>query len=143
VKLAYQNVQDQQRLTWPATFVVARAYLDQTRALTRLAADRIGAARSALAGAELGRAGRRATLTTLATSSTAMRGAPRRSEGPHAGSSGTGDPMNARLSLVLTSCLELPCWPPRDGAFRRTAAVAETPFSGFVIQRGNHLGSSC
>jgi len=67
VKLAYQNVQDQQRLTWPATFVVARAYLDQLERSHGLAADRIGAARSALAGAERGRAGRRATLATLAT----------------------------------------------------------------------------
>src|SRR3989442_8344671 len=67
VKLAYQNVQDQQRVTWPASFVVARAYLDQLERSHGLAADRIGAARSALASAELGRAGRRATLTTLAT----------------------------------------------------------------------------
>jgi hypothetical protein len=67
VRLAYQNVQDQQRLTWPATFVVARAYLDQLERSHGLVADRIGAARSALASAELGRGGRRATLTTLAT----------------------------------------------------------------------------
>ena len=67
VKLAYQNVQDQQRLTWPATFVVARAYLDQLERSHGLAVNRISAARAALASAELSRGGRRGTLTTLAT----------------------------------------------------------------------------
>jgi hypothetical protein len=68
VKLAYQNVQDQQRLTWPATFVVARAYLDQLDRSRGLAADRIGAARSILASAERrSRDARRSMLTTLAT----------------------------------------------------------------------------
>src|SRR5437763_5271304 len=52
VKLAYQNVQGQQRLTWPASFVVARAYLDQLDRSRGLAADRIGAVRTALASAE-------------------------------------------------------------------------------------------
>jgi hypothetical protein len=68
VKLAYQNVQDQQRLTWPATFVVARAYLDQLERSKGLATDRIGAARSILARAERGsRAARQSMLRTLAT----------------------------------------------------------------------------
>ena len=68
VKLAYENVQDQQRLTWPASFVVARAYLDQLERSRGLAADRIGAARTGLASAERASgAGRRTTLTTLAT----------------------------------------------------------------------------
>ncbi len=68
VKLAYQNVQDQQRLTWPASFVVARAYVDQLERSKGLATDRIGAARSILASAETrSRAARRSMLTTLAT----------------------------------------------------------------------------
>lgn len=67
VKLAYQNVQDQQRMTWPATFVVARAYLDQLERSRGLAASRISAARAALASAERARGGRRAALNTLVT----------------------------------------------------------------------------
>ena len=68
VKLAYQNVQGQQRLTWPASFVVARAYLDQLDRSRGLAAERIGAVRTALATAERATgAGRRTALTTLAT----------------------------------------------------------------------------
>src|SRR5436853_1701787 len=66
VKLAYQNVQDQQRLTWPATFVVARAYLDHRERSHGLAADRIGAAASALADPERGRAGPVAPFSPIA-----------------------------------------------------------------------------
>ncbi len=68
VKVAYQNVQDQQHMTWPASFVVARAYLDQLERSRGLAAGRIGAARTALANAERASGqGRRAALATLAT----------------------------------------------------------------------------
>jgi len=68
VKLAYQNVQDQQRLTWPASFVVARAYVDQLDRSHGLAAARVSAARTTLANAERASgAGRRTALTTLAT----------------------------------------------------------------------------
>src|SRR5713101_2968842 len=68
VKFAYQNVQDQQRATWPASFVVARAYLDQLERSKGLTTDRIGAARSILASAETrSRDARRTMLTTLAT----------------------------------------------------------------------------
>ncbi|HKW41611.1 MAG TPA: hypothetical protein VJN39_10195, partial [Gemmatimonadales bacterium] len=67
VKLSYQNVQDQQRVTWPASFVVARAYVDQLERSHGLAADRVGAVRSALASAEQASGGRRrSALTTLA-----------------------------------------------------------------------------
>src|SRR5205814_6649702 len=67
VKLAYQNVQDQQRLTWPASFVVARAYVDQLDRSHGLAAARVSAARTALANAErASAAGRRTALTSLA-----------------------------------------------------------------------------
>ncbi len=68
VKVAYQNVQDQQHMTWPASFVVARAYLDQLERSRGLAAGRIGAVRTALASAERASGhGRRAALATLAT----------------------------------------------------------------------------
>jgi len=68
VKVAYQNVQEQQRLTWPASFVVARAYLDQLERSRGLAVDRITAVRSALGSAEgLPVSRRRTTLNALAT----------------------------------------------------------------------------
>jgi len=67
VKVTYQNVQDQQRATWPASFVVARAYLDQLERSRGLAADRIAATRTALASAERASGQRRrSALTTLA-----------------------------------------------------------------------------
>src|SRR5207247_3456672 len=46
------NVQDQPRLVWPPSFVVARAYLDQLARSNGLAGARMAAARNALAGAE-------------------------------------------------------------------------------------------
>jgi hypothetical protein len=68
VKLTYQNVQDQQRVTWPASFVVARAYLDQLERSKGLAADRITAVRAALGTAETATVQkRRTTLNALAT----------------------------------------------------------------------------
>ncbi|HYU89405.1 MAG TPA: hypothetical protein VE966_03110, partial [Gemmatimonadales bacterium] len=48
----YLNAQDQQQLVWPASFVVARAYLDQLARSNGLAPDKLSAARTALAGAE-------------------------------------------------------------------------------------------
>ncbi|HWC75247.1 MAG TPA: hypothetical protein VG454_15030, partial [Gemmatimonadales bacterium] len=68
VKLPYQNVQDQQKLSWPASFVVARAYVDQLERSKGLAADRVSAVRSALRNAEgMTGARRRNTLNALAT----------------------------------------------------------------------------
>jgi len=64
VKVASHNPQDQQRLTWPASFVVARAYLDQLERSRGLSADRISAARTMLASAE--RTTSRAALVSLA-----------------------------------------------------------------------------
>jgi hypothetical protein len=63
----YLNAQDQQKLVWPASFVVARAYLDQLERSNGLPAARISAARAALARAEKasGQA-RRDALTQLA-----------------------------------------------------------------------------
>jgi hypothetical protein len=63
-----ENVQDQQRLVWPANVVVARAYLDQLERGNGLASARITAVRGELTRAErqTGRA-RTTTLTRLAT----------------------------------------------------------------------------
>ena len=51
-RLDYLNVQGQQRYEWPATFALARAYLDQLERDGGLAADRIADAREALDEAE-------------------------------------------------------------------------------------------
>jgi len=68
VKLSYQNVQDQQRATWPASFVVARAYVDQLERSKGLPAARLAAVRTALTNAERARGtARRTALNTLAT----------------------------------------------------------------------------
>jgi hypothetical protein len=64
----YLNAQDQQKLVWPASAVVARAYLDQLARTNGLTADKISAARTALARAEtLSGQQRRDALTQLAT----------------------------------------------------------------------------
>ncbi len=52
VHVDYLNVQDQQRVSWPASFVVAGAYLDQLARSNGLAAGKVADARSALARAE-------------------------------------------------------------------------------------------
>jgi hypothetical protein len=67
VHFDFLNVQDQPKLVWPASFVVARAYVDQLERSHGLAAARIAAVRAALAGAER-QAGpaRRDALTALA-----------------------------------------------------------------------------
>ncbi len=68
VHFDYLNVQDQPKLVWPASFVVARAYLDQLARSNGLAPDKVAAARSALARAEqLSGQPRRDALTQLAT----------------------------------------------------------------------------
>ena len=68
VKQPYWNTQDQQKLVWPTTFVLARAYLDQLARTNGLPAAQIDSARTALAKAEKGNAkDRHASLTELAT----------------------------------------------------------------------------
>jgi len=63
------NVQCQPHYVWPASFVVARAFVDQLERSKGLSAERITAVRDALANAEKAAGGaRRAALTTLATS---------------------------------------------------------------------------
>ncbi len=62
------NVQDQPKLVWPASFVVARAYLDQLERSNGLARDRVSATRSELTRAEgLSGQARQDALTLLAT----------------------------------------------------------------------------
>ena len=71
VHLDYFNTQDQPKLTWPASVVVARAYVDQLERSNGLSADRVKAVRQALDRAEkaTGQA-RRTALQQLATSLT-------------------------------------------------------------------------
>jgi len=67
VHFDYLNVQDQPKLVWPASFVVARAYLDQLARSNGLAPEKVSATRNALARAErLSAQQRRAALTQLA-----------------------------------------------------------------------------
>ena len=66
--LDYLNVQDQPHYTWPATFSLARAYVDQLERSNGLSADRVAATRQALDGAEHASGGaRRSALTKLAS----------------------------------------------------------------------------
>jgi len=52
IRVAELNVQDQQKFTWPASFVVSRAYVDQLQRSSGLSVARITAVRAALAAAE-------------------------------------------------------------------------------------------
>jgi hypothetical protein len=67
VHFDYFNTQGQQKIVWPATFALARAYVDQLGRNNGLAADKVAATRTGLARAEqqTGQA-RRAALTQLA-----------------------------------------------------------------------------
>jgi hypothetical protein len=68
----YLNAQDQQKLVWPASFVVARAYVDQLARSKGLSAARIAAARDGLRRAERARGqARQAELRRLAAQLTA------------------------------------------------------------------------
>jgi hypothetical protein len=68
VHLDYLNAQGQPKFVWPASFALARAYLDQLARGNGMAADRIAAVRSALAAAESQTgAARSSALTTLGT----------------------------------------------------------------------------
>ncbi len=68
VHLDFFNAQDQPKLTWPASFVVARAYVDQLERSKGLSAARLNVVRQELARAEKSQgAARRGALTQLAT----------------------------------------------------------------------------
>ncbi len=67
VQVAELNVQNQQRIVWPAKLVVAKAYLDQLERSQALPADQIAAMRSAIQSAERSRLTRgRAKLLSFA-----------------------------------------------------------------------------
>ena len=67
VQFDWENVQDQPKFVWPASFALSGAYIDQLERDRGLSADRIAAVRSGLTRAE-GMAGsqRRGALTKLA-----------------------------------------------------------------------------
>ena len=68
VKMDYYNVQDQQMFKWPASFALAKAYVDQLERSKGLAAARIQATRDAIAAAEKATGAQRSSaLTALAT----------------------------------------------------------------------------
>src|SRR5881396_1764438 len=68
VHFDYLNVQGQQKMAWPASFAVSRAYLDQLARSNGLTPEKVAAVRAALAGAEkLQGPQRRDALTHLAT----------------------------------------------------------------------------
>ena len=67
VHFDYLNTQGQPKLVWPASFALARAYLDQLERSKGLTAARIAAARLSLSAAEaMSGAGRRDALNALA-----------------------------------------------------------------------------
>jgi hypothetical protein len=59
VRVAELNVQNQQRIEWPARLVVAKAYLDQLERSRALPADQIAAVRNAIQSAESSHPNRR------------------------------------------------------------------------------------
>jgi hypothetical protein len=68
VRFDFLNVQSQPRFVWPASFALARAYVDQLERSNGLVAAKITATRAALGTAEgLSGARRRTALTQLAT----------------------------------------------------------------------------
>jgi hypothetical protein len=68
VKLDYLNAQGQPKFVWPATFALARAYVDQLERSNGMSAARIASLRQELTNAEnLSGAPRRDALTRLAT----------------------------------------------------------------------------
>jgi hypothetical protein len=68
VRLEFFNAQEQPKLTWPASFALSRAYLDQLERNSGLAADKIASARAELTRAEgLSGQPRKDALSTLAT----------------------------------------------------------------------------
>jgi len=64
----YLNVQGQQKMVWPPSFSLSRAYLDQLERNSGLASDKIASTRAALAAAEkLSGQARKDALSKLAT----------------------------------------------------------------------------
>jgi hypothetical protein len=66
VKFDYLNTQGQRKIVWPPSFALSGAYVDQLERSHGLGADRIGALRTALSGAQKASgAARRDALTQL------------------------------------------------------------------------------
>ena len=70
VQVSELNVQNQQKLEWPAKLIVAKAYVDQLQRSQALPSDRIAALQKAMTDAEKSHMGKkqRAKLTELADS---------------------------------------------------------------------------
>jgi hypothetical protein len=69
VHMDYFNTQGQAHFTWPATFALARAYVDQLERSRGLSAGRIAAVRQSLSAAESASGSARSSaLSTLASS---------------------------------------------------------------------------
>jgi len=93
VHLDYLNVQGQPKLIWPASVVVARAYLDQLTRSNGLAPEKVTATKTALARAEkLSGSPRRDALAQLATQL-------------NADAPGAGDP--AKVRTLAAAVLDL------------------------------------
>ena len=89
----YLNAQDQQKLVWPASFVVARAYVDQLARSGGLASARLAATRDALDRAErLSGQPRRDALAQLATQL-------------NGDAQGSSDPAKVRLLIAAVTDL--------------------------------------
>ncbi|HEX7937590.1 MAG TPA: hypothetical protein VF483_01290, partial [Gemmatimonadaceae bacterium] len=68
VKMTYFNAQDQPKLSWPPSFPLAKAYVDQLERNKCLSKSRIAAVRASISSAEATTgAQRQSTLTALAT----------------------------------------------------------------------------
>ena len=72
VQFTYLNAQEQQKMVWPASFALARAYVDQIERANGLAPARIASLRADIASAEaLSGAARTAALAKVAKAATA------------------------------------------------------------------------
>jgi hypothetical protein len=89
VTLDELNPQGQPRFVWPATFVLARAYLDQLERSNGLSAQRSAAVRRELEGAERSSGAARAD-GARGGARVGSRSLPRRGEGAHAGGGAAG-----------------------------------------------------
>jgi hypothetical protein len=67
VHFDYYNTQGQQPFVWPASFALARAYVDQLERSNGLSANTVASTRTALANAESAAASRQSTLGALAS----------------------------------------------------------------------------
>src|SRR3954470_4480085 len=67
VHFDYYNTQGQQPFVWPASFALARAYVDQLERTNGLSANTVASTRTALANAESAAATRQTTLSALAS----------------------------------------------------------------------------